>query len=289
MIKKCGLGRLTECVEIAFAQNKLPESNCAYCPGSKDAITDDFSYIIDDPNCLMAGYFLGGELSGIFACFLNPDNNWADCVGPFFKGGWSPEAAMELFSFARAALSNAVRFNFYFNSRNESCHRLMESLSAERLDNEYILLLKKSDYIPHQPKVRIVKYTPHYEQDIVRLHDETFSDIYVVGRDIIASIGKTREVFCALDENDKFAGYGVLKFDDGIGHLTAEIFAVKKEGRGKGYGWALLNFVVHSAFKNHNGAEIDLVVDKLNTHARDLYYSCGFKLSVENEAFCIRV
>jgi len=88
-----------------------------------------------------------------------------------------------------------------------------------------------------------------------------------------------------LDGDGVFAGYGVLKYTSDIKHITAEIFAVKKEKRGKGYGWALLNAVVDSAFYKYNGNVVDLMVEKLNTNARDLYYSCGFKLSVENEAW----
>lgn len=288
MIKECDIDYLEQCVEIAFEQNDQPENNCAFCPNSRKSICEDFEYIISNPDCLMVGCFTDDILTGILGCFLNPANNWVDCVGPFFKDGWHQDFAKDMFSFAKSALTDAVRFNFYFNSENRNCHYLMEILSAERQDNEYILLLNRREYRPQQVKPTVVKYTDKYEKDLVRLHDETFPDVYVTGKDIIASNNKTREVFCALDENGEFVGYGVLKYADGNAHLTAEIFAVRKEKRGKGFGWALLNTVVASAFNNHNGNVVDLVVDMLNTHARDLYYSYGFKLAVENEAFNLR-
>ncbi len=289
MIKSCGIDYLSQCVEIAFERNMLPESNCAFCSKSRANIREDFAFIMDDPDCLMVGCFMDDNLTGILACFISPDNHWVDCAGPFFKNEWDLDHAKDMFLFAKTTLGKAVRFNFYFSAKNENCHRLMETLLAERQDNEYILVLDRTDYNPQQIKHRVVKYVDDYENELVRLHDDTFQDVYVTGRDIVKSIDETREVFCVLDEDGSFAGYGVLKYADDKGRLTAEIFAVKKEKRGKGYGWALLNTVVDSAFSKHNGNVVDLVVDKLNTNARDLYDSCGFKLAAENEAFCIRV
>jgi len=274
---------------MAFERNNLSESNCAFCSKSKENIREDFEFIMDNPNCLLVGYFVDDILTGILGCFMNPDNNWVDCSGPFFKNEWDHGHAKNMFLYAKTTLSKAVRFNFYFNAKNENCHQLMEVLSAERQDNEYILVLDRTDYKPQHIKHHVVKYVNDYENQLIQLHDNTFHDVYVTGKDIVKAINKTREVFCVLDEDGSFAGYGVLKYADAKKHLTAEIFAVKEEKRGKGYGWALLNTVVDSAFSKHSGNVVDLVVDKLNTNARNLYYSCGFKLAVENEAFCLRV
>lgn len=287
MVKICGMEYLPQCVDIAFERNHLPQSNCAYCPNSKEGIHADLEFIIHSVDCRMVGYFIDDTLTGILGCFMNPDNHWVDCVGPFFKNEWNPDHAKDLFSFAKATLSRAVRFNFYFNAKNDNCHQFMEVLSAERLDNEYILLLDKADYKPQQIKHRVVPYAKEYEAELIRLHDNTFPDVYVSGKDIVTN--KTREVFCVLDEYGVLAGYGVLKYAGDSRQVTAEIFAVKQEERGKGYGWALLNTVVDAAFRRHNADVIDLVVDKLNTNARELYYACGFKLAVENEAYCLRV
>jgi len=283
------MNNLPQCVELAFVKNNQPESNCAFCPKAKESIHEDFEFIINDSDCLMVGYFIDDALVGILGCFFNPDNKWVDCVGPFFSNEWNPVYAKNMFLFAKDSLDKAVRFNFYFNKKNENCYKLMSILSAEQQDNEYVLRLDKVDYKPQQINHRIVEYSDDFANELVMLHDTTFHDVYVTGKDIIASIGKTRKAFCALDEGGAFAGYGILKYADNTSHLTAEIFAVKKEKRGYGYGWALLNTVVDSAFNQHTGKIIDLIVDKLNTNARDLYFSCGFKLTVENMVFCLRV
>ena len=289
MVKMCVNEHLTQCVEIAFAQNNLPETNCAFCPSSRESICRDFEFIINNPDCLMVGYFVDDQLVAIWGCFLNLDNKWVDCVGPFFKKGWNHDYANSLFSFSKATLCNAVRFNFYFNAKNKNYHTFAKKLSADRQDNEYILLLRKADYTPQEINHLVVAYSSEYEAALVALHDSTFPNVYVTGEDIVSTICRTRDVFCVLDESGAFTGYGVLKCDDDKAHFTAEIFAVKKEARGKGYGWALLNMVVGSAFNKHNCEVVDLVVDKLNANARDLYYSCGFRLSVENKAFSLSV
>ena len=289
MIKVCDIEHLPQLVEIAFKRNSIPTSNCAFCSSSAKSITRDFEFIINSPDCLMVGAFCNSIVVGMLGCFVNPDNNWVDCCGPFFRDEWDQDIAKNMFDFAKSTFTKAVRFNFFFNKQNKDYHSLMGALSAERGDNEYILLLDKADYKPQEIKAHVVPYTDKYEKALVKLHDTSFPDVYVTGRDIIAALDKNREVFCVLDENGVFAGYGVLKFTKESKRLTAEIFAVESEKRGKGYGWALLNAVLDAAFNKYDGEVVDLVVERLNTHAKNLYYSCGFRLSVENEAFWLKV
>lgn len=287
MIKKCTIENLARCVEIAYAQNSRPQSRCAYCPSAAEDIQKEFEAMIKAPGCMVAGYFADEKLVGVLGCFYNPDNGWVDFVGPFIDGGWNRDAAKGMVLFALSELVKAERFNFYFNAKNKNCHDLMKLLPARRGDNEYILQLNKEDYSPQKINARVVDYTDEYERDVVQLHDEMFPDIYVTGREIVDTIGKGRRVFCALDESGGFVGYGVLNDSDGSRHLIAEIFAVKAQQRGKGYGWALLNRVADTAFCDNGGDSVELVVDRLNTRARKLYDSCGFKLKVENEAYYI--
>lgn len=288
MIRALSSDYLQQCVDIAFLRNNQPENNSAYCPKSKENIRGDFEFIMGNHGSLMIGYFSHDDLAGILGCFVNPESNWVDCVGPYFSSEWSEDAAKEMFAFAESKLANAARFNFYFDVRNKNLHRLMELLSAERNDNEYHLLLKKANYKPQQLKRSVVPYSDKFENDVIQILHDTFPDAYVSGRELIDSIGKDREVFCALDENSAFVGYGVLKRYDDASRITAEIFAVSEGSRSKGYGWALLNAVVDCALNKFNADTVDLVVDRLNTHASDLYYSCGFKLAVENASYCIK-
>ena len=288
MIKRCNPDHLFQCVEIAYLRNSIPENNCAFCPASKELIMKDLEFLLNDPNSLLVGYFDHDLLIGFCGCFVNPQNNWGDFVGPFFKGEWDHSIAVALLPSVKDALPNVKRFNFYFNTKNQDYHNLMCDVYAVRQDNEYIHKMDRKDYIHRSIKASVVSYNPEYSNSLIHLHEKAFPDVYITGQDIIDSVGKTREVFCVLDENGDFAGYGILKLAKNNEHLTAEVFAVDEKHRGKGYGWALLNTVVNSAFNKHNRKAVYLVVDKLNTHAMNLYYSCGFKLVTENAAYCLR-
>ncbi len=288
MIQPCKLDHLPDCVDIAFSRNNIPEFNCAFCPVSKEEIHNDFEHMLNHPDCMIIGYFDDGCLLGILGCFYNPDNHWVDCIGPFFKENWYHDKACLLFSFAFSRMKKTLRFNFYFHTDNKRYHELMQTLSAVQMDNEYILILKKDEYTPQHITHSIQSYSDIYQSELICLHDSTFQDVYVTGYDIIQSIGKTREVFCAIDETDRFVGYGVLKYTPCSRHLTAEIFTVKKIKRGQGYGWALLNTVIEAAFNKHRGNSISLVVDRLNTNAKELYLSCGFQLVTENESYFLK-
>jgi len=288
MIREINATHLQQCVEIAFLRNNQPESNSAYCPEEKDAIHDDFNFLMSNPDNLMIGYFDDDTLIGIFGFFISPDNNWVDCVGPFFEDDWNQDAAKEMFEYAYSRFTQAVRFNFYFNTKNENLHNFVQLLSAERNDNEYVLLLKKADYKPQAIKHTVVMYEDKFKSEFIRMFNDTFPVLYISPESVIEAIGKDREVFCVLDESGIFVGYGVLKRYSDSSHATAEIFGVDEKARGKGYGWAVLNTALDYALNRHNVDTVDLIVDKLNNHARELYYSCGFKLKVENAAYCIK-
>ena len=288
MIIELSSDHLQKCVEIAFLRNNQPESNSAYCPKSKKSIYDDFSFIMDSSDSILLGFFDNDVVIGVLGCFVNLDNNWVDFSGPFFKNEWNQEDAKAMVAYAKSKLSKAVRFNFYFDTRNVNFHYLMESLSAERNDNEYILLLNKIDYKPQQVEHNIIAYNSDFADNVIKLKNDTWSDSYITDNDLLNSINKDRDIFCALDENGVFVGYGILKRYKDSNCITAEAFAVAEYARGKGYGWALLNTVVDCAFKKYNANIVDLVVDRLNTHASDLYYSCGFKLDIENASYCVK-
>ena len=289
MIRVCGVADLQGCVDIAFVQNNLPERNSAYCPKTRDGIEADFTYLIEDANSILLGCFDGDVLVGVMGCFVNLENGWADCSGPFFVEGWDEGLALELFAFARAQLVHARRFNFYFDGRNAGLHGLMDALDARRNDNEYVLMLKRADYIPQKIKHAVVAYNDGFEDAVLRLKNETWAETYLTDGDLVASVGKTRDIFCALDERGAFVGLGILKRHTNPSHITAEFFAVAEHARGRGYGWALLNAVVATAFDKYEAQTVDLVVDKLNDHARDLYFSCGFTLEIENASYYIPV
>jgi len=277
---------LDQCIELAHSRNSVPETNCAYCCIDRQSIAADLEGMFADEHSIMLGAFDDEDLVGIMGFFVHSpcgDGGVADCCGPFFAGNWNADLARDLFDNARRALSGVARINFYFNAKNADYHALMADLSAVHYDNEYTLTLRKDDFVQQDFAPFVVPFDPAHKPAFVALLDKTFPDSYVGGEELIANIGKTRKIFCALDDDGGLVGYGVLKIDQG--NAWAEIFAVDEKHRGKGYGGALLNRVIAAAFDNHDVWSIDLVVDKMNTRAADLYYSFGFKMAVENSAY----
>ena len=287
MVRECGMGDLQACVEIAFVRNGVPESNSAYCPKTRDGIFADFEFLLNNPGSVLVGDFDGDVLVGLMGGFFNPENGWVDCSGPFFVGEWDEARAVALFDYARTWLTDVMRFNFYFDMRNVGSHGLMEALGARRNDNEYVLSLARADYIPQSIKHTVVIYEDGYKDAVLRLKNETWAEAYLTDGELIGSVGYDRDIFCALDDGGAFVGYGVLKRYTNSTRVTAEVFAVAEHARGRGYGWALLNAVVARAFDLYDAQTVDLVVDRLNEHARVLYFSCGFKLDVENASYQI--
>ena len=286
MIKLCQKIHLNTCVDIAYSQNCISQHNCAYCASTKNSIFTDFENLLDNSMSLIVGYFnYDDELLGLFGFYFNHFNNWVDCIGPFFKINYDQTVTKNMFEFAQKTLIKANRFNFYFNIKNRNTHDLMLQLKSTKRDNEYILSINHKDYKPLHNSINIINFEDKYSNNIISLHEDSFKDIYVSGQNIVESSGKNRKIFCALNSKEEFVGYGILAFNITTNYLCAEIFAVKKEYQNMGYGRSLLNKVISHGFTNYNCDNISLVVDKLNTNAASLYYSCGFKLIVENESY----
>ncbi|MCL2364474.1 MAG: GNAT family N-acetyltransferase [Defluviitaleaceae bacterium] len=287
MIRICSTNDLPQCVEIAFARNNEPQNNSAYCPKLRDGIHADFAFLLDNVGSVLLGDFDGDAPVGLMGCFFNPENGWVDCSGPFFVGAWDEARAQALFAHAQNTIAGATRFNFFFDTRNAGLHELMTTLRAHRNDNEYVLSLAQADYKPQPIKHTVVAFEDSYKDAVLLLKNDTWAEAYLTDSELIGSISNDRDIFCTLDEEGAFVGYGVLKRYADKQRMTAEVFAVAAHARGRGYGWALLNAVINAAFDKYDAQSVDLVVDKLNDHARKLYFSCGFKLNVENASYHI--
>ncbi|MDL2294246.1 GNAT family N-acetyltransferase [Ruminococcaceae bacterium OttesenSCG-928-D13] len=274
-------------VSLACEKNSIPEQNCAYCSKQRDAIEKDFSLMRESPAHLLVGYWKKGTLACIMGFFFNSENGWVDCIGPFFREDWDIPDAKALFTYGKEHLKSATQYNFFFDCRNTGCARLMRELQASAQDNEYILRLCRDKYKAPRLAETVIPYSPVYRDEIIALHREAFGEIYLDAEALIASHDKGRKLFCARTERG-FAGYGALQYDENGDNLTAEVFAVKRELRGRGYGWALLNTVIQYAFAHFPGNQIHLVVDKLNERAQKLYCSCGFELVTENCAYRLK-
>lgn len=286
MIKECKLEEIKSCVDLAFKLNSKSESSSAYCSKKYDSIYKDFEHMIKGEEHVVVGYYEADKLVGVMGFFVDVDKHTADCVGPFIDGDRFLDIAKDILDFAKTLLNESTRYNFYFDQRNTDCLELMKLLNANYNGNECSLKLERKNYIPKSIEVNIELITTENSIELIKLHDNIFPGTYVSGTDIINSLGGNRQAYCIL-EHDVMVGYGVLRLDEGSSNLCVEILAVDEQFRGKGYGKALLSNSLKQAFSNKSIESVYLIVDDPNTVAKNLYFSYGFELEVENQSYSV--
>lgn len=286
MIKECKLKDITECTDLAFKINRKPESSSGYCSKKYESIYRDFETMITGEEHAVVGYFEVDKLVGVMGLHVDVDKHTADCVGPFIDGDRFLKIAKDMLDFTRTLLDESIRYHFYFDQRNTDYVAFMNVLNAEYKGNECFLKLKRENYIPKSIEVTVEMITAENSDELIKLHDRIFPDIYVSGGDIIRSQGRNRQAFC-INEQDHMVGYGVLRLDEGSSNICVEILAVDEGNRGKGYGKALLSNSLNQGFSNDSIESVNLIVDDPNSVAKNLYYSYGFELEVENLAYSV--
>jgi len=99
----------------------------------------------------------------------------------------------------------------------------------------YTMELKRAAYRP--ASINGVLELPEAVYDrFTALHDAIFPDTYYNGQEIVARIGETRKVFVTED----VAGYIYIELKPKLGFASLEFIGVGEDGRGKGYGSALM-------------------------------------------------
>lgn len=289
MIRKCTNHDLSQMVELAFKMNNQKEHHSAFCYSTRESILKEFESSIMSEQYIMVGNFRNGQLTGLLYCYIDKEKKNADCIGPFIDSESEDYIilAKQLFEYIRNNIDIKIKYTFFFSKENIKCKEFLESINAVRKTNEYELLLQKELFIPYQKKIKISELDKVYYNQLIQLQDFIFPGIYVSGKDIIEDINKSRTVFSII-EDDKLVAYSVLKTYEKSKSATAEIIAVDERYRGKGYGRAILNHLIESAFQNHNIEEIELIVDGDNETAISLYLSLGFIIKSENCCYIAR-
>ncbi|NLY21638.1 MAG: GNAT family N-acetyltransferase [Tissierellia bacterium] len=125
-------------------------------------------------------------------------------------------------------------------------------------------------------KMELVNLEKEHYEDLIRIHDQIFPEIYISGREIVEKIGVNRDVF-VLSEETELDAYCVLRYWENSDNITVEILGVDEEKRGKGYGRKLLSNVLDYIF-SERFKSANLIVDADNEKAISLYTSLGFKI-----------
>jgi ribosomal protein S18 acetylase RimI-like enzyme len=285
MIIKCSSDDLKQMIELAFQKNNEPSHFSAFCPLKKERIKNEFMEGINSDDTFYAGVFENGILKGLMGCYVDMERRNTDCSGPFIEGDFLRNSKA-MYDYARSFADSSMKYTFYFGKNNTDCIHLMELIQAENQGNEYQLIIKRENYRKLSTPIPVEVLPSGYTDRLAALHDTIFPDVYISGKGIVKSLGKDREVFCAMEES-RLIAYSVLKTYDNSLSATAEIIGVDKDYRHRGYGRAVLNKLLEETFKNSSVEKIDLIVDKINENALGLYYSMGFELLQENCCYIV--
>ncbi|SHO51091.1 Ribosomal protein S18 acetylase RimI [Anaerocolumna xylanovorans DSM 12503] len=272
--------------DLAFLKNNEPEYFSAFCPSKRISIKGDFENGMNSGDSIYAGYFQDNLLKGFIGGYVDKERENVDCIGPFTAESYNG-IFHELFQFLRNQLPLDYKYTFYIGSENKECIHFMEELNALSTGNEYTLYIEKKEYKNGEISQELTEYSKEYKEQLINLHDTIFPGVYISGKGIIESLGKSREVCCIIKENE-LVGYCVLRNYNGTSNGTIEVLAVKEKYRHQGYGRKLLNSMIKKAFDSYNKERLNLIVDQINQNALSLYYSIGFKLNQVNCAYIIK-
>lgn len=280
MIKKCTLNDLKPLTALAYKLNNEECHNSAFCCSSYESIEKEFRFMLsEDVEHSILGYYIEDELVGMLGLFIGEENR-VDCQGPFCYRDYDT-IAPQLFQTAWVSFADSGTFVFYFNSKNEECLGLMQTIGATNNGNEMRLCLERKDYKECDQQEKVIPLPESFKEDFVKLHDKIFPGIYISGKGIIKALGNGREVYCII-KDERLVAYGILETFTSGTSTFAEIIAVDENNRRKGYGRAIVNELIKQGFRNSLITNVDLIVDNVNSNAIKLYTSFGFKLKVEN-------
>jgi ribosomal protein S18 acetylase RimI-like enzyme len=284
-VSYCTQQQLEKLTEFAYHMNNEIEHSSTFCAKSKGAIREDLLEGISR-NCVLACWN-DDEIIGVFHCYIDKARSNADC-NMLIDSRKSDYNAIAGLLFERFNKSNDahMKYTFFFPKENAECASFLDSIQADRQVNEYRLILKKKHLKSKALTMNVTELSTVYHQSFIELHDSIFPDVYVSGKDVIKDIGKNRFVYSII-ENGILIAYSVLRLNRG-GSATAEIVAVKENFRGRGYGRAVLCYLIDTAFTSFQADKIDLIVEGDNERAIKLYLDLGFEVGTENRCYIVK-
>lgn len=281
-ILDCTEEHLDELIEFAFKLNNNIESSSNFCAKSKSYIKKDFLNGISN-NSIFA-FYKDNEIIGILNYYMDELRNNADCtlLIDSQKCDYNLVANL-LFKKIKSLNDTNTKYTFFFPKENIECANFLESINANREVNEYGLRLDKGYANIDKVNLDIGKLPTDYYEELKELHNEVFPDVYISGTDIIENIGKKHFVYSLIEDKTLIA-YSVLR-PNGDMSATAEIIAVRESFRGKGYGKAIISYLINMAFNSFKVSQVDLIVDGDNETAIKLYLDLGFVIENENRCY----
>lgn len=280
----CTDEHINELVEFAFRLNNNLENSSQFCPKSESYIRKEFLEGIS--NNRIFSCYKDNEIIGIINYYLDEIRNNADCTLLIDSKKYDYYSVANLLFKKMKKLNDInTKYTFFFPKENIECANFLESINAKREVNEYGLILENNHVNSSILNPNIKELPIDFYEDLKELHNDIFPDVYIFGADIINNIGKKHFVYSIIKDHTLIA-YGVLRPNDNMS-ATTEIIAVRESYRGKGYGKAIISYLIDRAFNSLKVSQVDLIVDGDNEKAIKLYLDLGFVIEHENRCYIV--
>lgn len=281
-ISNCSIENMEEIIEFIYTLNNRVESSSNFCPRSKEYIKKEILNGITDNSIFIC--WEKNKVLGIINYYLDEIRNNADCTLLIDSQSCDYNVVADiLFKKVKNINNIDTKFTFFFPKENINCSKFLESINAKREVNEYGLIMNKDDVKSKKTKFNVGELSIDYYEQFKNIHNQIFPDVYISGTDIISDTGNKYYVYSIVEDEDLIA-YSVLRLN-GEKSATAEVIAVREDFRGKGYGKAVINYLIDKAFNYFNISKIDLIVDADNEKAIKLYLDLGFSIEHENRCY----
>ena len=282
MIRKALKNDLDEMVDFAFRMNDQVETSSSFC--SKKEINIRIDFLDSIRNKKLIGAWISDDLVGIINTYTDKEKHNIDCF-IFIDSNQCDynDVAKLLMDEMMNDLPDDYHHTFFFSKENIECSNFLTTMHAVKKTNEYgmIFLSQKASQVQKSDKMMVLPKI--FYQDFVELHDTTFPEIYISGKEIIDDLGRNRYVF-ALIEDDEIKAYSVLHLHQNK-RATAEVIAVNEHYLHQGYGRMVLLHLLHVAIHEMGMEMVDLIVDSDNLYALKLYMDIGFTIEFENHSY----
>lgn len=277
-IRKCEMKELEILSEFVFRINNRKECSSAFCSKNLETIRKEIEESIDSDSAVSC--WQGERLIGFLSCYIDKEKGNGDCSLLIEPTVHYDLVAKNLFDTLHNQLPPSLRYTFFFSKENKQCADFLQRLGACKEVNEYALILKRENKKDVFNRAKIKELAPERYLEFAELHDSIFPGVYISGKDIIEDIGKRHFIY-SLVEKEQLLAYSVLRVDNKK-HVTAEIVAVRNGFRNKGYGRAVLAYLIEKAFMDFEAEYVNLIVDGDNENAIHLYLDMGFEIKSEN-------
>ncbi|WP_270179738.1 GNAT family N-acetyltransferase [Alkalihalobacillus sp. CinArs1] len=262
--------------------NRREDCHIGYCGTNSCEIADTMREEFEVPYWKsFVTVYQSNVLVGVLGFEVDLERNLVEVWGPFVEDQyWSfiPTMWEKMLQLLPEETSVIQMFP---NKKNINCVRFAESLGFSHSSEQAILEFNRQSF---RRENKLEEISDDYIIPFISLHDQTFSNTYYSGGQIVERLNDTRKVFITSEEGT-LTGYIYVEVEPEFGEANIEFFAVDEAFRGRGTGGRLLDQALFWIFTFKEVDTVTLCVNAENQKALQLYERAGFTLVHELSAY----